>query len=240
MYYKISINIYQEKRHYGSRGIKPSKNQTTASSKFKQLIGRKNAISEASPHQYGGNNILKTDVASFEIDPTNVEQLERALNIVDVYTGRFEALQSADVTSKKHEYTKYKRELIESYNHTYGEVLSEQITDKLLEELHTKSFKYVQCQMTITIISDVEFEGSRLTPEGEYKRVLRTKRIYRLGHSLLKSDEIEAVKSENNFVVPVTRSLRRKSMIVRNGDKITLRIDFGDLMDSDYGDEYGY
>lgn len=240
MYYKISINIYQEKRHYGSRGTKPTKNQTTASSKFKQLLGRKGAISEAPSNQYGGNNIIKTNIAEFVIDPTDIGQVENALNTVDVYTGRFESLPSADVTSMKHEYSRYKHDLIESYNKRYGEVLSEQVTDKLLNELHTKSFKFVQCQMTITITSDVEFEGSRLTPEGEYKRVLRTKRIYRLNHVLLKDKEIEAVKSKDNFVVPVTRSLRRKSMIVRNGNKITLRIDFGDLMDSDYGDEYGY
>lgn len=235
---QFEIFLYNEKRHYGSRGVSPRKQNTVAANKFKQLLGSKGVSNTNKVPQFGGGNITKHSIFKGEADTNDIASVDEAVKYVQVFTSRFESLPSNDVYEKKHAYSKFKNSKIEEYNQKYGETLSEAKTDALLNELSTKSFNYVQSQMTIVITSDEEFEGSHKKGD-QYVRVLRTKRIYRMNEVGVTATEIAQLSSLEDMKVKVVKTLNRKSSLVKN-DKgnYVIRIDFGDLMDQEYGDSY--
>lgn len=235
---KFEIFLYNEKRHYGSRGVTPRKQNTVAANKFKQILGSKGVSKTNGVPQFGGGNITKHPIFSGEADTEDLASVDRAVRYVQVFTGRFESLPSNDVYEKKHAYSKFKNELISEYNQRYGDTLSEAKTDALLNELSTKSFDYVQSQMTIVITSDVEFEGSHKKGD-QYVRVLKTKRIYRMNGVGITTTEIAQLSSLEDMKVKRVKTLNRKSSLIKNDrGNFVIRIDFGDLSDQDYGDSY--
>jgi len=235
---QIEICLYNERRHYGSRGVASRKQKTVAANKFRQLMGSKGVSDTNQVPQYGGGNIKKFSIAKCEADTNDMTSVDRAVKYVEVFTGRFEALPSNDVYAKKHEYSKFKNAKIEEYNQKYGDTLSEAKTDALLIELSTQAFDYVQSQMTITITSDVEFEGCH--KRGDlFVRTLKTKRIYRMNGVGITAAEIAQLSSTEDMKVKRVKTLNRRSTLIRNevGNYI-IKIDFGDLSDQEYGDSY--
>lgn len=235
---QFEILLYNERRHYGSKGVAPRQQKTVAANKFKQLIGAKGVSKTNGVPQYGGGNITKYTIFKGKVDTSDLTSVDEAVNYVQVFTSRFESLPSNDVYEKKHAYSKFKNSKVKEYSQKYGETLSEAKTDALLEELSAQSFDYVQSQMVIIITSDEEFEGSH--KKGDlYVRTLKTKRIYRMNGVGITSAEIAQISSLEDMKIKRVKTLNRKSTLVLN-DKgnYVIRIDFGDLSDQYYGDSY--
>lgn len=237
---KIELALYESKRHHGTHSVTNKQQRASALAKAKALLGNNAPTSKGGEKQYGGDNIKKFPIRTFE--SATMPELDKNLDRMDYVVTSFEGLSSFDIQSAKHNYSAHKAEVLAAASQKSGEVLGETTTDAVVNDLASASFDYYEYQMALIIYSDEQFdESSEVTIDGKvwYKKTLRSKKRYRAVDRKLSSADVQRLISMAQDDEPLKRvaraTLGRCSRLIQNPNtgKVSMVIDWGSLNSGD-------
>lgn len=235
---KIVVKLVSSYRHHGSAGPKPTKIRSTAASKLSALLNKEKQPESGSsnfvlsdqendqrkerkqPKEYGSHqgNLQVKILKEIEITSDNQSQIT---NYITNLTSNFESRNSWDLRTAKHNYKTFKDEVLKEYADKYGNQLSETVTTNLLKKLASKAFVYTSHQIVITLESDKQIEGSRISEDGHFYLTIKSKMIYSSGKQLFNSAEIKALMEtpDDEVKLKVTTITRVPAILTWNVQK---------------------
>lgn len=197
--YKLEVYLYQSKRFHGTKGPKAQKSGTGAARKVAQLLMKGKQISpQGNINSNNDPNIIKKLIWSSGEGTSPEEDLKTVKRL----TGNFERLKQDPVKQKKSEYAARKAELINSYSSKFGLNWTATEGQAYLAQLKEYSFEYLECWMLVKIYSNEDFGNMSVSDNSEYSfmRSFRTRRIYRMDHFWLRSEDYDWISQRDTYL----------------------------------------